>query len=196
MLQLLIAPLVKQQEQTSTTHLCYSFWLPLWYLLIAPLVSTDCSFGISWLPFGISWLPLWYFETFLILHAYVRASGWSFGIYWLPIWYLLIAPLVSWLYLWYILIASLISSDCAFGIFKLFLNYMHKKQLLISPLWSSWSWSYGSWIYNYLCNQCLSPLTLWVRVPLMARYTRYNIMWWCLSVTCVRSVGFSGFLHQ
>jgi len=24
------------------------------------------------------------------------------------------------------------------------------------------SWSYGSWIYNYLCNQCLSPLKLWV----------------------------------
>ena len=22
----------------------------------------------------------------------------------------------------------------------------------------SWSWSYDSWIYNYLCNQCLSPL--------------------------------------
>jgi len=20
------------------------------------------------------------------------------------------------------------------------------------------SWSYGSWIYNYLCSQCLSPL--------------------------------------
>jgi hypothetical protein len=30
----------------------------------------------------------------------------------------------------------------------------------------SWSWSYGSWIYNYLCNQCLSPITLWVRIPL------------------------------
>ena len=29
----------------------------------------------------------------------------------------------------------------------------------------SWSWSYGSWIYNYLCNQCLSPLTLWVWIP-------------------------------
>ena len=40
-----------------------------------------------------------------------------------------------------------------------------------------WSWSYGSWIYNYLCNQCLSPLTLWVRTPFMARSTRYNIMW-------------------
>jgi hypothetical protein len=24
------------------------------------------------------------------------------------------------------------------------------------------SWSYGSWIYNYLCNRCLSPLMLWV----------------------------------
>ena len=22
-----------------------------------------------------------------------------------------------------------------------------------------------SWIYNYLCNQCLSPHTLWVRIP-------------------------------
>jgi hypothetical protein len=30
----------------------------------------------------------------------------------------------------------------------------------------SWSWSYGSWIYNYLYNQCLSPLTLWVRITL------------------------------
>ena len=30
----------------------------------------------------------------------------------------------------------------------------------------SWSWSYCSWIYNYQCNQCLSPLTLWVRLPL------------------------------
>ena len=29
----------------------------------------------------------------------------------------------------------------------------------------SWSWSYDSWIYNYLCNRCLSPLTLWVRIP-------------------------------
>ena len=27
-------------------------------------------------------------------------------------------------------------------------------------------WSYGRWIYNYLCNQYLSPLTLWVRTPL------------------------------
>jgi hypothetical protein len=31
---------------------------------------------------------------------------------------------------------------------------------------SSWSSSYDSCIYSYLCNQCLSPLTLWGRIPL------------------------------
>jgi len=40
----------------------------------------------------------------------------------------------------------------------------------------SLSWSYGSWIYNYLCNQ-------WIATEVVssnsahARYTRYNIMW-------------------
>jgi hypothetical protein len=28
------------------------------------------------------------------------------------------------------------------------------------------SWSYGSCIYNYPCNQCILPLTLWLRTPL------------------------------
>jgi len=31
--------------------------------------------------------------------------------------------------------------------------------------WPSWSCSHGSWIYNYQCNQCISPLKLWVRIP-------------------------------
>jgi len=35
----------------------------------------------------------------------------------------------------------------------------------------SWPWSYGSWIYNYLCNQCLSPLLLWFRISIRARCT-------------------------
>jgi hypothetical protein len=40
------------------------------------------------------------------------------------------------------------------------------------------SWWYGRWIYNYLCNQCLSPLMLRVRILLdQARCTSYNIMW-------------------
>jgi hypothetical protein len=38
----------------------------------------------------------------------------------------------------------------------------------------SWPRSYGSWIYNYLCNQCLSPLMLLVRISIRARCTT-----WC-----------------
>ena len=43
---------------------------------------------------------------------------------------------------------------------------------------TTWSWAYGCWIYNYLCNQRLSPLKLWIQIPLMVRCTRYNIMWY------------------
>jgi hypothetical protein len=57
-------------------------------------------------------------------------------------------------------------------------------------------WSYSSWIYNYLCNQCLSPLTLWARTQFMARSTQYNIMWWSLSVTCDMSAVFSWYSIQ
>jgi hypothetical protein len=46
-------------------------------------------------------------------------------------------------------------SDCTFGI-KLLLKL---------------------WLYNYMCNQRLSPLNLWSRIPLMARCNWYNIMW-------------------
>ena len=38
---------------------------------------------------------------------------------------------------------------------------------LVGP---SWPWSYGSWIYNYLCNQCLSQL-MWVRISIRVRCT-------------------------
>ena len=34
----------------------------------------------------------------------------------------------------------------------------------------SWPWSYGSLIYDYLCNQCLSPL-MWIRISIRARCT-------------------------
>jgi hypothetical protein len=32
--------------------------------------------------------------------------------------------------------------------------------------WPLWSWSHGSCLYNYPCNQCLSPLTLGDRISL------------------------------
>ena len=44
----------------------------------------------------------------------------------------------------------------------------HQWTVYYNKSWGpSWSCLYGSWIYDHLCNQCLSSLTLWVRIPLM-----------------------------
>ena len=83
---------------TTSDYPFGTFWLPLWYLLITPLVPSDY-------PFGIFWLPLWY-----LLITPLVSSDYPFGIIWLPLWYLLIIPLVSsdylfgifWLPLWYL----------------------------------------------------------------------------------------------
>jgi hypothetical protein len=40
------------------------------------------------------------------------------------------------------------------------------KDSLIFFRWPLWSCLHGSWIHNYLCNQCLSPLMLWVLIPI------------------------------
>jgi len=52
----------------------------------------------------------------------------------------------------------------------------HQRNLLFYNMFGgpSWLWSYGSWSYNYLCHQCLSPQTCWVQILLMARCTRYT----------------------
>ena len=41
-------------------------------------------------------------------------------------------------------------------------------------------WSYDNWNDNYLCNQCLSPLMLWIRISIRARWTTLcdNICQW------------------
>jgi hypothetical protein len=43
----------------------------------------------------------------------------------------------------------------------------HTPTNLLGP---SWPWTYGSWIYNYLCNQYVSPL-MWVWILFRARCT-------------------------
>jgi len=49
----------------------------------------------------------------------------------------------------------------------------------------SWSWSYVSLIYNYLCNQCLSPPMLWIRTPLrrgvLDRKLCYRVCQWVVA---------------
>jgi hypothetical protein len=48
--------------------------------------------------------------------------------------------------------------------------YYHHSGVFFQINWGpSWSWWYGSWIVNYLCNQCLSPLMLWVRISIRTR---------------------------
>ena len=51
-------------------------------------------------------------------------------------------------------------------VFVLGFSYTNVCLLGLYLVGQAWSWSYDSWIYSYLCNQCLSTLTLWVRTPL------------------------------
>jgi hypothetical protein len=46
-----------------------------------------------------------------------------------------------------------------------------------------WSWSYGSLTYNYMCNQCLLPLKLWVYRFTACDYTFGIVslfLYWCV----------------
>jgi hypothetical protein len=60
------------------------------------------------------------------------------------------------------------NSDSVIFVFVLILHFVFLYPKFIrGPLWPC---SYGSYIYNYLCNQCLSPL-VWVRISIRARCT-------------------------
>ena len=63
------------------------------------------------------------------------------------------------------------SKHCSFNIILVtgVFSYMFP---YTQPFWRpSRSSSYCSWIYNYICNQCLSPLMLWVRISKTTRCT-------------------------
>jgi hypothetical protein len=74
-------------------------------------------------------------------------------------------------------------------IYYLYIQSFHNEGL-------SWQWSYGSWIYHFLFSQCLSPLMLWVRLPLRARCTTLcdKDCQWLAAGQWVFS-GSSGFIH-
>jgi hypothetical protein len=50
---------------------------------------------------------------------------------------------------------------------------LHQTIAYAYALGPSWSWSNGSWICKYLCNQCLLQIQFWVRIQFMARCTRF-----------------------
>jgi hypothetical protein len=58
----------------------------------------------------------------------------------------------------YLMCSRIIECPFVYSIYHLWIT-------IVIWIWGqSWSWSHGSWIYYDLCNQCLSPLKLWVRM--------------------------------
>ena len=114
------------------------------------------------------------FETFN-LHVYYNCIVTAGSVYVKPC-------TIYWLWIFFLLQSSY-HNDCSNQIYKkkkekkkgiFILGYQH---FITSSLGLLCSCSNGSWIYNYQCYQCLSPLKLWVRILLIARCTQYNLMW-------------------
>ena len=65
-----------------------------------------------------------------------------------------------------------ISYTCIIKHVKIYRSYQNIVRVIVRHLLTvgpSWPWSYGSWIYNYLCNQCISLLKLRVWILLIVR---------------------------
>jgi hypothetical protein len=56
-------------------------------------------------------------------------------------------------------------------------SYFNNLEFIVD-LGPSWSWSYSSWIYYYLCNQCPSLLTLCVWIPLRRGVLKLKVCQW------------------
>ena len=73
----------------------------------------------------------------------------------------------------------------------IFIHVLFSHMIYVDSRGPSWSWSYCSWICNYLCNQYLLPLMFWVRIPL-----RRSVLLQHYVITFVSNSGYSGFPHQ
>ena len=106
------------------------------------------------------WLPLWYLVAIILSVLLSLIYG-----FWLHLRYLMAIVLSVflsltygfWLHLWY----PQTFLVCLFVVF-----YFVIILPVFLPYTEGFVWYDGSWNYNYLCNQCLSPLKLWVRIPL------------------------------
>jgi hypothetical protein len=87
-----------------------------------------------------------------------------------------------------------IYSRCSYYQDFYFLQFFSHKIAVVEHKGPSWSWLYGSWIYNYLCNQCYHHLSCKFKPS----------SWWgVLNTTLCDKVGqwlatgpYSGFLYQ
>jgi len=77
------------------------------------------------------------------------------------------------------------------------LFFFSKRLFIFKDRGPSWSWSYDSWIYNYLYSQCLPPL-MWVRISIRLRCTTLcdKVCQWYATGQWFSPGPRSGFLHQ
>ena len=68
---------------------------------------------------------------------------------------------------WKVCIYSHIKTSCSTYFLCYACSYLFKYNELIC----FYILKYGSWIYNYHCNQCLSPLMLWIPISIRVRCT-------------------------
>ena len=227
-LQLLIAPLISFGHCVICPSI-YSFWLPLWYLLVIvlsvpPFTASDCPFDIFWslcylslhlqlliaplISFGHCvicpsiysfWLPLWYLLVIVLSVPPFTASDCPFDIFWSLCYLslhlqLLIAPLISfghcvicpsiysfWLPLWYLLVIVLsvppfTASDCPFDIFWSLCYLSLHLQLLIAPLISFGHCVICPSIYSFWLPLCIFwSLCYWQFI--IVKYRTWNYQW-------------------
>ena len=104
------------------------------------------------------------FGFYVCLYFFVYLSFYSFSIVWF-VWNRYKLHYLSFQHFDYEPTCKLFQKRVVCNKFEIYVfiyscNYYH---FLEGP---SWSISYGSWVYDYLDNQCQSPLMLWVRIPL------------------------------
>ena len=129
--------------------------------------AIDVIIIFLWIIFSTSQSYLWFWPP-LILGGSVISAGTIHDLRWVkvpgtcPLWnpWILVVILI-----WRDQKKFLkILSSPSFCSFEIYTHTQYWKGL-------SWPWSYGSWIYNYLYNQCLSSLMLWVWISIRARCT-------------------------
>ena len=183
-LYLLIVSLVSCGHCIVCPSSIYTFWLPLWYLLVIVLsvlprfTASDCLFGILWPLCCLSFFDLHLLIVSLVSCAHCVVCPSSIYSFWLPLWYLL-AIVLS-------VLPRFTASDCLFGIFwPLYCLSFFDLQLLIVSLVSCGhcvvcpSSIYSFWLPLWY----LVPIVLSVLLRFTASDCLFGILWplCCLS---------------
>ena len=175
--------------------LIYSFWLPLWYLLVIMLfvlrfTYSDYLFGIFWslcclsfnlqllitslVSFGlyvvcpsiyVFWLPLWYLLVIMLFVLWFTDSDYLFGIYW---------SLCCLSFDLRILITSLVS----FGhyvvcplIYSFWLPLWYLLVIILFVLW----FTYSDYLFGFFWSLCCLSFNLQILITSLVSFGHYVV---------------------